>query len=52
MISDVVICAMYGDLQNRLLPRHQVKGASEENRLLGADELARGAEMGIRAIRC
>lgn len=49
VISAAVIRAMDGDMQGRLLPRHQVKGDSEENRLIGADELARCAEMGIVA---
>lgn len=44
-----VIRAMDGDMQGRLLPRHQVKGDSEENRRIGANELARCAEMGIMA---
>lgn len=49
VISAAVIRAMDGDMQGRLLPRHQVKGDSEENRRIGADELARCAEMGIMA---
>ncbi|MGL9773900.1 MAG: class II fructose-bisphosphatase [Sodalis sp. (in: enterobacteria)] len=49
VISAAVRRAMDGDMQGRLLPRHQVKGDSEENRLLGAGELARCAEIGIMA---
>ncbi|AHF78932.1 Fructose-1,6-bisphosphatase, class II [Sodalis praecaptivus] len=49
VISAAVIRAMDGDMQGRLLPRHQVKGDSEENRRIGADELARCAEMDIMA---
>lgn len=49
VISAAVIRAMDGDMQGRLLPRHQVKGDSEENRRIGADELARCAKMGISA---
>lgn len=34
-------------MQSRLLPRHQVKGDTPENRRLGEQELARCKEMGI-----
>ncbi|MFD1800664.1 class II fructose-bisphosphatase [Mixta tenebrionis] len=49
VISAAVIRALDGDMQGRLLPRHQVKGASEENRRLGEQELARCRQMGIDA---
>ncbi|MGL5008154.1 MAG: class II fructose-bisphosphatase [Plesiomonas sp.] len=49
VISAAVIRALDGDMQGRLLARHQVKGDSEENRRLGESELARCAEMGIEA---
>lgn len=49
VVSAAVIRAMDGDMQGRLLARHEVKGDSEENRLLGASELARCEEMGITA---
>ncbi len=49
VVSAAVIRAMDGDMQGRLLARHEVKGDSEENRRIGASELARCAEMGITA---
>ncbi|QWA11054.1 class II fructose-bisphosphatase [Sodalis ligni] len=49
VISAAAIRAMDGDMQGRLLPRHQVKGNSEINLRIGADELARCAAMGIAA---
>lgn len=49
VVSAAVIRAMDGDMQGRLLARHDVKGDSEENRRIGAQELARCAEMGITA---
>lgn len=49
VISAAVIRALDGDMQGRLLPRHQVKGDSEENRRLGEQELTRCKEMGINA---
>ncbi|MCL2891878.1 class II fructose-bisphosphatase [Brenneria tiliae] len=49
VISAAVIRALDGDMQGRLLARHQVKGDSEENRRIGEDELARCREMGIEA---
>ncbi|MBK4716703.1 class II fructose-bisphosphatase [Tenebrionibacter intestinalis] len=49
VVSAAVIRAMDGDMQGRLLPRHEVKGDSEENRRIGLQELARCAEMGIAA---
>ncbi|KFK91960.1 MULTISPECIES: class II fructose-bisphosphatase [unclassified Serratia (in: enterobacteria)] len=47
VISAAVIRALDGDMQARLLPRHQVKGDSTENRRIGEQELARCKEMGI-----
>ena len=38
-----------GDMQGRLLARHDVKGDSEENRRIGEQELARCQAMGIEA---
>jgi fructose-1,6-bisphosphatase II len=49
VISAAVIRALDGDMQARLLPRHQVKGDSAENRRIGEQELARCQEMGIEA---
>ncbi|GLR08833.1 class II fructose-bisphosphatase [Mixta theicola] len=49
VVSAAVIRALDGDMQGRLLPRHEVKGESEENRRLGEQELARCKEMGISA---
>ncbi|WP_072931585.1 class II fructose-bisphosphatase [Nissabacter archeti] len=49
VISAAVIRALDGDMQARLLPRHEVKGESEENRRIGEQELARCKEMGIEA---
>jgi fructose-1,6-bisphosphatase II len=49
VISAAVIRALDGDMQARLLPRHQVKGDSAENRRIGEEELARCKEMGIEA---
>lgn len=51
VISAAAIRALDGDMQGRLLARHQVKGDSEENRRLGEQELARCAQMGIDAGR-
>lgn len=49
VISAAVIRALDGDMQGRLLARHEVKGDSEENRRIGEQELARCREMGIEA---
>ncbi|MFP1723862.1 class II fructose-bisphosphatase [Lonsdalea quercina] len=49
VISAAVIRALDGDMQGRLLPRHDVKGDNEENRRIGEQELARCREMGIEA---
>lgn len=49
VISAAVIRALDGDMQARLLARHQVKGDNEENRRIGEQELARCKQMGIEA---
>lgn len=49
VISAAVIRALDGDMQARLLARHQVKGNSEENCRIGEQELARCQQMGIEA---
>ncbi|EMH1203034.1 class II fructose-bisphosphatase [Serratia marcescens] len=49
VISAAVIRALDGDMQARLLPRHEVKGDSAENRRIGEQELTRCREMGIEA---
>ncbi len=49
VISAAVIRALGGDMQGRLLARHQVKGDTPENRRLGEQELQRCQEMGIDA---
>ena len=49
VVSAAVIRALDGDMQARLLPRHEVKGDSEENRRIGENELARCEAMGIEA---
>ena len=48
VVSAAVIRALDGDMQARL-PRHEVKGDSEENRRIGENELARCEAMGIEA---
>ncbi|WON76857.1 class II fructose-bisphosphatase [Serratia sp. UGAL515B_01] len=48
VISAAVIRALDGDMQARLLPRHQVKGDNQENRRIGENELARCKQMGIK----
>lgn len=49
VISAAAIRALDGDMQGRLLARHQVKGDNEDNRIWGAKELARCAQMGVQA---
>lgn len=49
VISAAVIRALDGDMQGRLLARHQVKGNNEENRRIGEQEIVRCKEMGIEA---
>lgn len=47
VISAAVVRALDGDMDARLLPRHEVKGDTPENRTLGMDEIARCEAMGI-----
>lgn len=47
VISAAVIRALGGDMEARLLPRHEVKGDTEETRIMGEQEIARCKEMGI-----
>lgn len=49
VVSAAVIRALDGDMQGRLLARHQVKGNTEENCRIGANELERCKTMGIEA---
>ena len=49
VVSAAVIRALDGDMHARLLPRHEVKGDTEENRKHGELELERCAEMGVTA---
>jgi fructose-1,6-bisphosphatase II len=51
VISAAVIRALDGDMQARLLPRHEVKGDTPENVAAGELELKRCKEMGIEARR-
>ncbi len=47
VVSAAVTRALDGDMQGRLWPRHKVKGDTEENRRLGAEEIARCQKMGV-----
>ncbi|MEI8632198.1 class II fructose-bisphosphatase [Vibrio sp. PP-XX7] len=47
IISAAVIRALDGDMHGRLLPRFEVKGDTEENRILGNEEIARCKTMGV-----
>lgn len=49
VISAAVVRALGGDMQGRLLPRHQVKEDNQQNRALGEQEIARCISMGIDA---
>ncbi|GAM78276.1 fructose-1,6-bisphosphatase [Vibrio ishigakensis] len=49
VVSAAVIRALDGDMHGRLLPRHEVKGDTPENREHGELELARCQEMGVKA---
>lgn len=49
VISAAVIRALDGDMQGRLLARHDVKGDTPDNRRIGQEELARCKAMGIEA---
>ncbi|MFB5174472.1 class II fructose-bisphosphatase [Erwinia amylovora] len=48
VVSAAAIRALDGDMQARLLARHEVKGDSAEHRRLGEQEQARCGEMGIK----
>ncbi|WP_026958368.1 MULTISPECIES: class II fructose-bisphosphatase [Aliagarivorans] len=47
VVSAAVIRALGGEMQGRLLPREQVKGDTEDNRIIGAYEVKRCNEQGI-----
>lgn len=47
VVAAAAIRALGGEMQARLLPRHQVKDASPENQAIAADEIRRCKEMGI-----
>lgn len=47
VVSAAVTRALDGDMQGRLWPRHKVKGDTEENRCLGAEEITRCQKMGV-----
>ncbi|WP_338492429.1 class II fructose-bisphosphatase [Erwinia aphidicola] len=49
VVSAAAIRALDGDMQGRLLARHDVKGDTPENRRLGEEELERCRAMGIEA---
>jgi len=49
VVSAAVIRALDGDMQGRLLPRHKVKGDSDDNRIWGAKELERCQQRGVEA---
>ena len=49
VVSAAVIRALDGDMNGRLLPRHKVKGETEDNRIWGARELERCEQMGVKA---
>lgn len=47
VVAAAAVRALGGDMQTRLIPRDQVKGASAENQAIAADEIRRCQEMGI-----
>lgn len=47
VVAAAAIRALGGEIQARLIPRHQVKGNSPENQSIAADEIRRCQEMGI-----
>lgn len=47
VVAAAAVRALGGDMQARLIPRDQVKGASAENQAIAADEILRCQEMGI-----
>ena len=52
VISAAVIRALGGDMQGRLLLRHQAKGNTPENRAAGEEEANRCQKMGITPDTC
>lgn len=48
VISAAVVRALGGDMQGRLLPRHQVKEDNDTHRAIGEQEIARCLSMGIQ----
>jgi len=47
VVSAAVITALGGDMQARLMLRHDVKGDTKENRTIGENEAKRCNEMGV-----
>ncbi|WP_040976722.1 class II fructose-bisphosphatase [Necropsobacter massiliensis] len=47
VVAAAAIRALGGEMQARLIPRHQVKGSSPDNQAIAADEIRRCKEMGI-----
>ncbi|MFQ1049467.1 class II fructose-bisphosphatase [Avibacterium paragallinarum] len=47
VVAAAAIRALGGEMQARLIPRHQVKGSSPENQSIAADEIRRCQAMGI-----
>ncbi|MFZ7159390.1 class II fructose-bisphosphatase [Avibacterium gallinarum] len=47
VVAAAAIRALGGEMQARLIPRHQVKGSSPENQSIAVDEIRRCQEMGI-----
>lgn len=52
VVSAAAIRALGGDMNGRLLPRHQVKEDNEENRKFGEEEIKRCHQMGIDTNVC
>lgn len=52
VVSAAAVRALGGDMNGRLLPRHQVKGDTTENRVIGEQEMLRCSQMGITANTC
>lgn len=47
VVAAAAIRALGGEMQARLLPRHQVKGSTPENQAIAADEIRRCKELGV-----
>ncbi|WP_439327817.1 class II fructose-bisphosphatase [Lonepinella sp. BR2357] len=47
VVTAAAVRALGGDMQARLLPRHQVKGDSPENRKIGEEEIRRCEQQGV-----